>query len=59
MNILNKNNLMYNQDKVRVEMSASIPILLVGDSDDSRAAIELILKKYNYVEYRIDKFAGT
>lgn len=41
-------------------MSARRPILLVDDSDDSRTAIELFNKKsIDYVEYRIDKFAGT
>jgi hypothetical protein len=36
------------------------PIFEVDDSDDSRAAIELFIKKsIDYVEYGIDKFAGT
>ena len=41
-------------------MSTRKPILVVDDSDDSRAAIELFIKKsIVYVEYRLDKFAGT
>jgi hypothetical protein len=41
-------------------VSTRKPILVVDDSDDSRAAIELFIKKsIDYVEYRLDKFAGT
>ena len=41
-------------------MSTRKPILIVDDSDDSRAARELFIKKsIDYVEYRLDKFAGT
>jgi hypoxanthine phosphoribosyltransferase len=40
-------------------VSTRKPILIVDDSDDSRAAIELFIKKsIDYVEYRLDKFAG-
>jgi hypothetical protein len=36
------------------------PIFVVDDSDDSRAAIELFIRKsIDNVEYGIDKFAGT
>ena len=41
-------------------MSSRKPILVVEENDDSRAAIELFIKKsIDYVEYHIDKFAGT
>jgi hypothetical protein len=41
-------------------VSTRKPILVVDDSDDSRAAIELFIKKsIDNVDYRIDKFAGT
>jgi len=41
-------------------VSTRKPILVVDDSDDSRAAIELFIKKsIDYAEYRLDKFAGT
>jgi hypothetical protein len=41
-------------------VSTRKPILVVDDSHDSRDAIELFIKKSkDYVEYRLDKFAGT
>jgi hypothetical protein len=41
-------------------VSTRKPIFEVDDSEDSRAAIELFIKKsIDYVEYCIDKFAGT
>jgi hypothetical protein len=41
-------------------LSTRKPILIVDDSDDSRAAMGLFIKKnIDYVEYRIEKFAGN